>query len=123
MVGQILLDVLSEMKVDGDSLKIYNHRPLNMSLYQPSVKHVLPLELKWKEKMKRNKWPSNKIPQIIGRKEEVLFHLLMNIFLFPYFSLVQNHYPVKIQVVSLLCKERKKILRNFWMIISPGITG
>ncbi|GAL85742.1 H(+)-transporting ATP synthase, subunit gamma [Sporocytophaga myxococcoides] len=76
LVGQILLDVLSEMNVDGDSLKIYNHRPLNMSLYQPSVKHVLPLELKWKEKMKRNKWPSNKIPQIIGRKEEVLFSLI-----------------------------------------------
>ena len=73
MVGQIL--VKSE---EGDMKEVYifHNKPVSPSVYEPVSQRLLPLDETWRKTLSELKWPTNKVPQVLGEIRTTLLELI-----------------------------------------------
>ncbi len=67
LIGSVLLHV-QERHEQGSlgEFYIFYHQSIPGALYEPTCKRLLPLDEKWRQELVQQKWPTKKIPQIIG---------------------------------------------------------
>lgn len=67
LVGQILIKSQDSLdKGEITDFYIFHNQQNSTSNYQPVVQQFLPLNEKWKHSLQEFKWPTTKMPQIIG---------------------------------------------------------
>jgi F-type H+-transporting ATPase subunit gamma len=77
LVGNILIDIeVSREKGDFGEFYIYNNRQKKGTGYEPVSLRLLPLDYKWEQDFKNQKWPTNKLPQVVGGIKSSLFALI-----------------------------------------------
>jgi len=85
LVGQILIDVeATRERGEVGEVYLFHNRPTSGSLYEPTSKRLLPLDLAWQKQLAAAPWPTKLPPEVIqGNKSplrafirEYLFVLL-----------------------------------------------
>ena len=77
LVGEILVTAQESMEKEGiRSLYIFHNQPKDGAGYVPVMEQLLPLDDKWQHEFSNITWPTNKLPQIVGREEPTLFALI-----------------------------------------------
>jgi len=77
LVQEIL--VKSEESFDlGNTSEVYifHNQPKSGAGYEAVIQRFLPLDEKWRQSLTIQKWPTNKIPQVIGGKRPTLLALI-----------------------------------------------
>lgn len=77
LVQEIL--VKSEESFDqGNTSEVYifHNQPKSASGYESVIQRILPLDEKWRQSLTIQKWPTNKIPQVIGGIRPTLLALI-----------------------------------------------
>jgi F-type H+-transporting ATPase subunit gamma len=77
LVGNILIDI-ETARENGEinEFYIFNNRLKIGTGYEPVSLRLLPLDYKWERDLKNKKWPTNKLPQIVGGIKPTLFALI-----------------------------------------------
>jgi F-type H+-transporting ATPase subunit gamma len=55
---------------------IFHNQPKSGASYEAVIERFLPLDEKWRQSLLLQKWPTNKIPQLIGGKQSTLLALI-----------------------------------------------
>ncbi len=77
LVGQLFVDCESFMPNDTMSNLYVIHNQLKGAMnYEPVLTQILPLDKEWQKTIASDKWPSNKLPEIIGVTEHTLGSLI-----------------------------------------------
>ncbi len=77
LVGQIL--VKSEESNEAEDMKevfIFHNQPASAATYLPVSQRLLPLDAKWRQTLSELKWPTKKIPQVMGEIKTTLLELI-----------------------------------------------
>jgi F-type H+-transporting ATPase subunit gamma len=77
LVGQILVKS-QETNEKGDTKEVYifHNQPVSATTYLPVSQRLLPLDAKWKQTLSELKWPTNKVPQVLGEIRTTLLELI-----------------------------------------------
>ena len=77
LVGQILVKS-EESREKGDEKEVYifHNRPVSQAVYEPVSQRLLPLDEKWRQTLSELKWPTNKVPQVLGEIRTTLLELI-----------------------------------------------
>ncbi len=77
LVGQILMKS-EESSEKGISTEVYifHNQPLSPAVYEPISQRLLPLDDKWRMTLSELKWPTNKVPQVLGEIRTTLLELI-----------------------------------------------
>ncbi len=78
LVGQILVDIeTSRRGKDGiNAFYIFYNCPKTNGGYEPVSMQLLPIDQKWKQGLKEQKWPTNKLPEVVGDMRPTLLALI-----------------------------------------------
>jgi F-type H+-transporting ATPase subunit gamma len=77
LVGQVLVDIeANHKKGKMNEMYIFHNSPKIGSGYEPVCQRLLPLDQKWRTDLKKRKWPTNKLPQIVGETKSTLLALV-----------------------------------------------
>jgi len=77
LVGQILVkSEESREKGEAKEVYIFHNHPVSQAVYEPACQRLLPLDEKWKQKLSELKWPTNKVPQVLGEIRTTLLELI-----------------------------------------------
>jgi F-type H+-transporting ATPase subunit gamma len=77
LIGSILIDV--EESHAKDSLKeffIFHNQSKQDAVYGPNIKRLLPFDEQWRQEWSTYKWPTKKIPEVIGRDKDIMKSLI-----------------------------------------------
>jgi F-type H+-transporting ATPase subunit gamma len=67
LVGQIEIESEAHRaKGDNASLWVFHNRPLSGALYEPVSQRLLPLDMQWQQGLAKVRWPTGKLPEVIG---------------------------------------------------------
>ena len=82
LIQNILLDMETSQE-DGQVQEFYiiHNRPKGASGYEPVMQRLLPLDEKWMHDLMAIKWPTNNIPEVVGKPATTL-SALINAYLF-----------------------------------------
>jgi F-type H+-transporting ATPase subunit gamma len=77
LVGQILVKS-QETNEKGDTKEVYifHNHPVSQAVYEPVSQRLLPLDEKWRQTLSELKWPTNKVPQVLGDIRTTLLELI-----------------------------------------------
>ena len=75
LIGEILTEVL-HTQGENTALFLFYNRPQSASGYAPTSIQLLPLDQKWRKKITALKWPSAKLPEVIGSPTQTLSALI-----------------------------------------------
>jgi F-type H+-transporting ATPase subunit gamma len=82
LVSQIQLATeSSQSKVELDSVFVFHNRPLSGSLYEPVIQRLLPLDSQWRREISQVRWPTTKLPEVMG-SDEITLRALIHEYLF-----------------------------------------
>ncbi|OCB78514.1 F0F1 ATP synthase subunit gamma [Flavobacterium crassostreae] len=59
-----------------NEIYIFHNQPLSGAAYKPAMQRLLPLDEKWRQSYTAIKWPTKRIPQLIGGNESTLLALI-----------------------------------------------
>jgi len=77
LIGSILLQVQEHHEKGSlDEFYIFYNRFMPGAMYEPTCQRLLPLDEKWRQELTRKKWPTKKIPQIIGDGKSTIAKLI-----------------------------------------------
>ncbi len=77
LIGSILLNVQESHEQGSlDEFYIFYNRSMPGALYEPTCQRLLPLDEKWRKELSQQKWPTKKIPQIIGNGKVIIAKLI-----------------------------------------------
>lgn len=82
LVGKILIE--SESYYDGEEIgqiHLFHNRPVSGAIYEPVGQQLLPLDKDFGHNLSRHPWPTPKLPEILGSREQTL-RALVGEFLF-----------------------------------------
>lgn len=77
LVGEILLK--AQESIEQGEIKtfyIFHNQPKKVAGFVPAKQRLLPLDEKWQQEFEAVKWPTNKLPQVVGNIETVLLALI-----------------------------------------------
>lgn len=77
LVGEILLK--AQESIENGEIKtfyIFYNEPKKPAGFAPVKQRLLPLDVKWQQEFEAMKWPTNKLPQVVGKIETVLLALI-----------------------------------------------
>jgi F-type H+-transporting ATPase subunit gamma len=63
-------------KGDEKEVYIFHNRPVSQAVYEPVSQRLLPLDEKWRQTLSELKWPTNKVPQVLGELRTTLLELI-----------------------------------------------
>jgi F-type H+-transporting ATPase subunit gamma len=73
LVGQILIDVeATRERGEVGEVYLFHNRPTSGSLYEPTSKRLLPLDLAWQKQLAAAPWPTKLPPEVIQGSESPL---------------------------------------------------
>lgn len=75
-IGHILKDTETYWNDESSRLLLFYNSTGPGSIYQPSMQGLLPLEDAWQKTVSSTKWPSNNLPQVVGKNESMLRALI-----------------------------------------------
>jgi F-type H+-transporting ATPase subunit gamma len=77
LVGQILVKS-EESREKGDTKEVYifHNHPVSQAVYEPVSQRLLPLDEKWRQTLSELKWPTSKVPQVLGEIRTTLLELI-----------------------------------------------
>jgi F-type H+-transporting ATPase subunit gamma len=77
LVGQILVKS-EESSEEGGTKEVYifHNQPVSPAVYEPVSQRLLPLDEKWRKTLSELKWPTNKVPQVLGEIRTTLLELI-----------------------------------------------
>ena len=82
LIGSILIEVEeSHAKGNRNEFYIFHNHSKPQGVYGPTYQRLLPLDEQWKREILKLKWPTKKIPQVIG-KAKILLKTLISEYLF-----------------------------------------
>jgi F-type H+-transporting ATPase subunit gamma len=58
------------------SLWVFHNRPISGALYEPVSTRLLPLDADWQQGLAQVRWPTEKLPQVIGRGTSTMRSLI-----------------------------------------------
>jgi len=77
LVGQILVkSEENNEKEDQKEIYIFHNQPVSVATYLPVSQRLLPLDEKWRKTLSELKWPTNKVPQVLGEIRTTLLELI-----------------------------------------------
>jgi F-type H+-transporting ATPase subunit gamma len=78
LVGQILVDIeASRRGKEGiNAFYIFHNSPKKNGGYEPVSMQLLPMDQNWKQGLKKQKWPTNELPEVVGNMKSTLFALI-----------------------------------------------
>lgn len=77
LVGNILVDIEKSRELESvDEFYIFYNRPKENAGYEVHQQRLLPLDDQWKKDIEKKKWPTNKLPEVVGEKKTTLTALL-----------------------------------------------
>lgn len=77
LVGQLLIDCQSYRPQETMSRLFVIHNQLKGAMnYEPVVTQILPLDREWQRSIASDKWPTKKLPEIMGLKDHTLGSLI-----------------------------------------------
>ena len=77
LVGEILLKAQESIeRGEIKSFYIFHNQPKKVAGFIPVKQRLLPLDKKWQQEFQGVKWPTNKLPQVVGNTETVLMALI-----------------------------------------------
>ncbi len=77
LVDQLLISIeFAKEKEKINEFYILYNRPKTGSGYEPISQRLLPLDKDWKQDLDKRKWPTNKLPQVIGGMDSTLAALI-----------------------------------------------
>ncbi|MEO8761273.1 MAG: F0F1 ATP synthase subunit gamma [Bacteroidia bacterium] len=77
LVGQLLISIEEAKEKDKiNEFYIFYNRPKIGAGYEPGSQRLLPLDSNWKHDLDKRKWPTKKLPQVIGRLDSTLAALI-----------------------------------------------
>ena len=77
LVGQILVkSEENNEKGDRKEVYIFHNQPASAATYSPVSQRLLPLDEKWRQTLSELKWPTNKVPQVLGEIRTTLLELI-----------------------------------------------
>lgn len=65
---------------DIDQIVVFYNSPSSKSAFQPTLKHLLPLDLKWLQSLKNKKWPTHVIPSFNMNWDALFSSLIQHYF-------------------------------------------
>lgn len=73
LVASILADIATELDNNRFSeFYVFYHKPNHGIGYTPTHQRILPIDQTWQLNFSEKKWPTQKVPQVIGDTEKVL---------------------------------------------------
>jgi F-type H+-transporting ATPase subunit gamma len=77
LVEQILIELATGREERGiNEFYIFHNRPKQGAGYEPVSQRLLPFDQKWRQDLERRKWPTKKLPQIVGDMDTTLSALI-----------------------------------------------
>lgn len=77
LIASILVSIEEVVEINNLSeFHIFHNQSTPASLYGPNSQRLLPLDQKWRLEFANHKWPTKKIPQLIGEKEAMIKTLI-----------------------------------------------
>ncbi|HUE16854.1 MAG TPA: F0F1 ATP synthase subunit gamma [Planctomycetaceae bacterium] len=77
LVGQILVEIEARLGKDENiQLYLFHNRPTSGAAYEPVSQQLLPVDDKWGLRLAHLPWPTQKLPEVIGRREPTLAALV-----------------------------------------------
>jgi len=82
LVGQIQIESEAH-RAKGEYARVYvfHNRPRSGALYDPVGQRLLPLDARWQQDLSKVHWPTENLPEVMGRGAETL-HALIHEYLF-----------------------------------------
>ncbi len=67
LIGRILLESESVLgQSQGGELHLFYNRPVTGGLYAPVSERLLPLDAGWVRRLMERRWPTNRLPEVLG---------------------------------------------------------
>ncbi len=77
LVGQILVEIEARQGKDENiQLYLFHNRPTSGAAYEPVSQHLLPVDEKWGLRLAHLPWPTKKLPELLGGREQTLAALV-----------------------------------------------
>jgi F-type H+-transporting ATPase subunit gamma len=77
LVGQLLINIEeAKEKEKINEFYIFYNRPKIAAGYEPGSQRLLPLDNNWKHDLDERKWPTKKLPEVVGSLESTLAALI-----------------------------------------------
>ena len=77
LVGEILIKSQEHHeKINENEIYIFHNQPKPGAGYVPIIQRLLPLDAKWRHSFDKLKWPTNKLPQVVGSVKLTLTALI-----------------------------------------------
>ncbi|EPR66373.1 F0F1 ATP synthase subunit gamma [Cyclobacterium qasimii] len=96
LIGSILVQ-LEENWENGnlDEYYLFHNHLVKEGAYQQEKLRLFPLDEKWLQDKGQLKWPTQKLPEIIGDSDKLIHRLIREFLLLRCIKLVPSHWPVK----------------------------
>ncbi|MBR9866674.1 F0F1 ATP synthase subunit gamma [uncultured Amphritea sp.] len=77
LIGDILIE-LEARREQGliEQVYLFNHHPVSGAVYTPVSQQLLPLDQSWLLHLSEIPWPTQNLPEVIGRREQTLSALV-----------------------------------------------
>ncbi len=73
LVGEVLLESQQNQgSGESDQFYLFHNQPRSRATYEPVSRQLLPLDETWALKLARLPWPTGKLPEVIGAREQTL---------------------------------------------------
>ncbi|MBA3829311.1 MAG: F0F1 ATP synthase subunit gamma [Taibaiella sp.] len=78
LVGQIIVDIEASRndKAGINAFYIFHNSPKKNGGYEPVLIQLLPMDQNWKQDLKKQKWPTNELPEVVGDRQATLRALI-----------------------------------------------
>ena len=73
LVGRVLIETEARRATEGTTpLYLFHNSPKAGSLYEPQGLRLLPLDHLWQQRLRRIRWPTAHLPEVLGDRKETL---------------------------------------------------
>ncbi len=73
LVGQILIEMESRREKDEiTQVYVFHNQPQTGAVYSPVSQRLLPLDAEWRRDLAAIRWPTDKLPEVIGKNVKAL---------------------------------------------------
>ena len=87
LVAQLTMDVHRRREAGQiDELLVFHNRPKSRAGYEPSWQRLLPLDEQWVRRLKSIRWPTQMLPEVVGRGESALLALIREFLFVSFFK-------------------------------------
>ncbi len=65
-ITSLVAQILTDIETSQGEVCLFHNSPLPNAAYEPVMQRLLPLDDRWREQFAGQKWPTDKLPEVIG---------------------------------------------------------